>query len=48
MHPINMAFNWLNDLPDSFRAGIDFNLDIDVAHRPVSVVSLYHCGYTKQ
>ena len=44
VHPINMALNGFNDLPDPFRAGIDFDLDTDMAHRPESVVSLYHCG----
>jgi hypothetical protein len=35
-----MAFDWLNNLPNLFRAGVNFNRNFDNAHRLVSVVSL--------
>jgi hypothetical protein len=40
MHPINMPFDWLDNLPNLFRAGVNFNRNFDNAHRIVSVVSL--------
>jgi hypothetical protein len=35
-----MAFDRLNNLPNLFRAGVNFNRNFDNAHRLVSVVSL--------
>ena len=40
VHPINMPFDRLNNLPNLFRAGVNFNRNFDNAHRLVSVVSL--------
>ncbi len=33
VHPINMAFDWLDNLPDLFGGGINFYGDFDHAHR---------------
>jgi hypothetical protein len=35
-----MPFDRLNNLPNPFRAGVNFNRNFDNAHRLVSVVSL--------
>jgi hypothetical protein len=35
-----MAFDWFDNLPNLFRAGVNFNRNFDNAHRLVSVVSL--------